>query len=292
MTTTTPAPAGHAHDRQHAGQCARRQRRPGHARRHDAHRLAGPWRPRPHPDAGPRRLRPHRPVLRVPRHARRRRRHRPRPGRVVGAQRDRRRVDVPAAPGRQVARRHRLHVGRRRRHHGPPRRRRELRPRRRHRGRRRRQLRPRRRRLHPRRAERQPAGTGLLLQRPDLHHAGQLRGRHHARCGEGRDGRLDPRHVRRRDGLHVRPQRRVVGRADPARQHRVHVLRRPRHDAHRHAGRRGRRSRAVLRHRRRRLDQRPQLQRPRDRIGDAPPDLDEVRQRPVRRPSACARPSP
>ena len=70
------------------------------------------------------------------------RRHRPRAGRVVGAQRDRRRVDVQAALGRQVAGRHRLHVGRRRRHDGPPRRGRQLRPRRRHRGRRGRRHRP------------------------------------------------------------------------------------------------------------------------------------------------------
>ena len=55
-------------------------------------------------------------------HARRRRRHRSRPRRVVDAERRRHRVDVRPPPGRQVARRHRLHVGRRRRHVRPPRR--------------------------------------------------------------------------------------------------------------------------------------------------------------------------
>ena len=95
--------------------------------------------------------------------------------------------------------------------------------------------------------------------------------------------------LRRRHRRHVRAQRHVVGRPDPAGRHGVPVLRRPRHHGDRHAGRRGRRHRAVPGHRRRRPVQRPQLQRAGVRVRDPPPDLDALRHRPVRRQARCAR---
>ncbi len=59
--------------------------------------------------------------------------HRARTRRVVGAERGRQRLDVQSAPGRQVARRHRLHVGRRGGHARPARGRRQRRAEGRHR---------------------------------------------------------------------------------------------------------------------------------------------------------------
>ena len=77
-------------------------------------------------------------VVRVPVHRRHATRPRPiAPGLAdrVGAERRRDRLDVQAPPGRQVARRHGVHVGRRRRDDGAPGRRRQLRPEGRPRGR-------------------------------------------------------------------------------------------------------------------------------------------------------------
>ena len=162
----------------------------------DAGRHAGPDR-----HAGPRRLRADRAELRVPRHARRGRRARPRSRRVVGAQRGRHRVDVQPAPGRQVAGRRRLHVGRRRRHDGPLGRRRQRRARRRHRRGRGRHHRPQRRRVQPRGSQRQLPLPRLGVQRPDAHHAGELRDRHDARRDAQRNGAVEARQLRPRHRL-------------------------------------------------------------------------------------------
>ena len=102
-------------------------------------------------------------------------RHRARPGRVVGAERGRQRLDVPTASGRHVAGRHRLHVGRRRRHARPPRRRRQRRAEGRHRPRLGRRDRSGSGRGHAARAERQLPVPRVGLQRAVRHHAGRVR---------------------------------------------------------------------------------------------------------------------
>ena len=131
--------------------------------------------------AGPRRLRDHRPVLRVPRDPRRGRRDRARAGRVVDPERRRQRVDVQASPGREVAGRLRLHVGRRRRHDGSPRRGRQLRPQGRDREGGGGHLGPQRRGDHPDRAQPELPVPRVGVQRAVADHPGRLRDRHHPR---------------------------------------------------------------------------------------------------------------
>ena len=200
---------------------------------------------RPDPDAGPRHLRHRRPVLRVPRHARRRRRasHRASPSRGSPT----RRHDVWTFKLRQGVkwqRRHRLHVRRRGGHDGPP-----------------------------RRGRRTPASQGVIaagavdatdpnvavftLAAPNGNlpylvsvfnaqtrdHAGRATRparrstRRRTAPGRGSSTRSTPRPARRSCAT------RTGGAAQtPLDGQRVQFFDRPRHDGHRHPGRRGRRA--------------------------------------------------
>ena len=229
---------------------------------------------RPDRHGRPRRIRPRRPVLRVPLRSRRRRRHRPEPGHRVERQRRLDRVDVHAPRRRQVAERRRLHRRRRRRNHGAHRRSRRLgsvasiaagnvtAP--------------------------DPTTVLFTLGAPNAslpylvsifnpqsaitpvdYAAGT-----HARRAARRHRPVEAGTLRPHHGRHVRAQRRLVGRHDAARHGRLAVLHRRQLDGHRHAGRLGRRDRAVLGRRWRRADQRRQLRDHRDAHNHAPRDLD------------------
>ena len=248
----------HRHDAGHRTVGHRWDRDPG--RRHPG-RLAEAGRPaRPDRHAGPRLLRHRRPVLRVPRHARRQRgrQHRARSRRVVGAERGRQRLDVQPAPGRQVARRHRLHVGRRRRHVRPPVRGRQRRPERRHRPRlgRRHRSRP----WPWSRCSRRTA-TSRTSCRSTTPSRSSRRSR--STTGTTLDGvaerhrPVEAEELRRRHRRRVRAQPRLVGRHDAARRQRVELLRRRGLDGDGRVGRRGRHARPVPGHRWRRAVQRP-----------------------------------
>ena len=161
-----------------AGASGARRRSPVTGR-HDpvaVQRPAGHARPGRMQDLGS--LWPDRPVVRVPVHARTRRR---RTSRRASPRMDARTPTTPSGPS-SCARASsgmtaRLHLGRRRRHDGAPRRRRQLRPQ----GRPRQGLGRRDRRqhghLHPRRRQRQLPVPGLGVQRPVADHPGRLRHR-------------------------------------------------------------------------------------------------------------------
>ena len=142
----------------------------GTTRRDDQGRLSDPRRgDRPGAHAGPQQLRADRPMLRVPDHSRRRRRDRTWPRRIVGAQRGRHRVDVPAPPGRHVAGRwFAVHVRRCCGDDGSPRRGRQRGAAGRDRRRRRRRQRPQRRGVQPRRPQWQPSRTWCRCSTPKV----------------------------------------------------------------------------------------------------------------------------
>ena len=208
------------------------------------------------------------------------------PGLAESWESERRRlgVDVPSAPGRQVARRHRLHVGRRGRHARPPVRRRQRRSRRR--DRRRARSTP----AIPRpRSSRCSSPNGnfpylvsvfnaqAVITPVGVHH------RHDARRLAQRHRPLEADQLRRRHRRRVRPQRRLVGRRSAARHDDVPVLRRHRVDGHGRRRRRGRHARPVPGGRRRGAVRQPRLQRRRLPGRHPPPDLDALRHGPVHR---------
>ena len=190
-----------------------------------------------------------------------------------------------SAPGRQMARRHRLHVGRRRGHDGSP-------------GRGRRTpdspgvieagavdaTDPARRGVHAGGTERQPPALVSVLQRPDVHHAGRLRDRHHRSTRR----RTAPGRGSSTASIPPPAARSSATRTGGAARRRSTAIEFTFFEdlgtmltAHTRVV--GRRPRAVLGDRRRRPAQQPRLQRPRDRVGHPPPDLDALRHRAVRR---------
>ncbi|CAA9537166.1 MAG: hypothetical protein AVDCRST_MAG79-1487, partial [uncultured Thermoleophilia bacterium] len=252
--------------------------------RHDPggqHRARRPA--RPCGDDRPGVLRRRQPVVRVPRLLARQSGADARPGRVVGAERGRLRVDLQAAPGRSLAGRRRAHARRRHRDDGAARQGRQLGPQGDHRGGLRDLARPDDRRLPTHGPERQPALPGVERQLAGADHPEGLRRRDDARQAAERHRPVEADEVRRQDGRDVRPQRRLVGRPDAPRRPGVDVLRRPAAAGRGHAAGPGRRGGPVLRPRRRGAAERRERQRGDAQVGRPPSDLDAHRQGPVRR---------
>ncbi len=131
-------------------------------------------------------------------------------------------------------------------------------------------------------AQRQLPVPRLDLQRADRHHAGRLRRRDDRRRAPDRHRSVEARQLQPADRRDLRAQPGLVGRPDPARQHRVHLLRRDRADDHRLPGRPGRRDRPVRRPDGRRAVQRPELHAHRHAGGAPSADLDAGRQAALR----------
>ena len=136
---------------------------------------------------------------------------------------------------------------------------------------------PRRCGLQPRGAQRQPAGAGLVLQRPDLHHPGRLRDRDDARRVAQRHRAVEAGTFDAATGCTFERNPDWWGGQTPL-------------DGQEYTffddlgtmltAMQGGAVDALIQfsvHRRRRAAQRPELQRPGDRDGDAPPDLDALR---------------
>ena len=180
--------------REHAAGVGGRERPRGlgQDRRHDPDRLPASEEPGPGHDDRPGELRDHLAVVRVPVHpGPQRDRHRAGSGPVVGARLDPQGVDVQAAPGRDLAGRHPVHLGGCGRDDGAPGQGRQLGPQ----GRHRRGIGGRDRREHghlqPPGCQRQLPVPRLGVQRPDADHPGRVCRRHDAGQGARGDRRVE-----------------------------------------------------------------------------------------------------
>ena len=239
----------------HHGPGRHDSRRTDQAGRHVAHRCADTSRStRSGRHGRPRYLHTGGHVLRLSGRRPRRRRHAD-ARRDVEAQRRRQRVDLQPPQGREVARRHAVHLCRRGRHHGPLGRQQPE-------GVHRRRLHEGHRRLHGRDHTPQPRwsvpSAGRCVQPAIGYHPQGLRARHDARQAPDRHRCVQAHQVRRGHRRHVRGEPGLVGWQAVPRQARVQLQRRPRHAGVRSAGRRGRCDHAVLGGRWRRAAQRQQ----------------------------------
>ena len=300
---TTASPAGGQRRGVRGGKCRgngrwrclgqrRRERRcavpRGEAGRFDPGRRPAAFRPaRPDRDAGPRRVRrsrPRRSSSCAPLTRAVARQHRARTGDQVDARRDRQGLDVQPPPGREVARRHGLHLGRRRRHHGAPGRRPATRASR--------ASCPRVGRSRPTRTPSPSPSTSAngnfpylvsVFNAQTLITPADLCGRDDARQAAGRDGRMEARQLQRGNRRVLRPERRLVGWQDAARHGRVDLLRCDGPDGHGVSGRSGRCDHPVRRPVRQGPPGRPELHQPGSPGSPPSPDLDANGQGPVHR---------